>query len=155
MFFFISHVTPDDGTGKNAARSIYTTMKDIPLVQKLKIMGSDDTTVVIVKNNSYIASLEALIRGPLQWVISLVHLNKLPIPQVFQALDRITTGPDSFSESLGKKLNGDACEWTVVKFKFIPNAKFPVLPNSVVDDLGSDLYCAYNLLCLHVGISWC
>ena len=33
-------------------------------------------------------------------------------------------------------------EWKVVKFKSIPNPKFPFIPNSLMDDLSSDQYYA-------------
>ena len=32
-----------------------------------------------------------------------------------------------------------------MKFKFVPNPKFPVIPNSLMDDLGSDQYYAYRM----------
>ena len=63
---YISRVTAENGTCANVTRSIYTAIKDTPLKPKLKIIGCDSTAVMISKNNSCIASLEALIGRPLQ-----------------------------------------------------------------------------------------
>ena len=81
----------------------------------------------------------------MQWVICLLHFNELPLRHVFQNLDEVTSGPDSFSRLIGWRLNGAVSEWKVVKFKSIPNPKFPVIPNSLIDDLSSDQYFAYRI----------
>ena len=78
-------------------------------------------------------------------VICLLHLNELPLRHVFQNLDGVTSGPDSFSGPIDKGLNGAVSEWKVVKFKSIPNPKFPVIPNSLMHDLSSDQCYAYRI----------
>ena len=82
----------------------------------------------------------------MQWVICLLHLNELPLRYVLQNLYRVTSGPDSFSGPIGRQLNGVVSEWKVMKFKSISNPKFPVIPNSLMDDLSSDQYYA-NRIC--------
>ena len=74
--FYLSHVMPEDGTGYKIATSVYSAIKDTALEQKLKIVGSDGTTVMTGKSKGFIASLETLIGRPLQWVICLLHLNE-------------------------------------------------------------------------------
>ena len=143
--FYLSHVMPEDGTGYKIATSVYSAIKDTALEQKLKIVGSDGTTVMTGKSKEFIASSETLIGRPLQWVICLLHLNKLCLRHVFQNLDGVTSEPDSFSGPIGRQLNGAVFEWKVEKFKFIPNPKFPVIPNSLMDDLSSDQYYAYRI----------
>ena len=143
--FYLSHVTPDNGSGIKIAEAIFAVMKDTPLEKKLKIIGSDSTAVMTGKNSGCIASLEALLGRPLQWAICLLHLNELPLRHVFSALDGTTTGPNSFSGPIGKHLNGAVSDWKVVKYKPIPNPKFPFLPNPVVEDLSSDQYYAYRI----------
>ena len=143
--FYLSHVMPKDGTEYKIATSVYSAIKDTALEQKLKIVGSDKTAVMIDKSKGFIASLETLIESPLQWVICLLHLNELYLRHVFQNLDGITSKPDSFSGPIGRQLNGAVSEWKVVKFKSIPNPKFPVIPNSLMDDLSSDQYYAYRI----------
>ena len=103
------------------------------------------------KSKGFIASLETLIRRPLQWFICLLHLNELPLrhvfQKVFQNLNGVTSEPDSFSGSIGRQLNSAVSEWKVVKFKSIPIPKFPVIPNSLMDDLRSDQCYAYRRIC--------
>ena len=70
----------------------------------------------------------------------MLHLNELPLRHVFQNLDGVTSGPDSFSGPIGRQLNGAVPEWKVVKFKSIPNPKFLAISNSLMDDLSSDQY---------------
>ena len=74
----------------------------------------------------------------------MLHLNELPLRHVFQNLDGRTSGPDSFSGPIGRQLNDAVSEWKVVKFKSIPNPKFSVIPNSLMDDLSSEQYYGYR-----------
>ena len=74
----------------------------------------------------------------MQWVTCLLHLNELPLKHVFQNLDGVISERDSFSGPIGRQLNDAVSEWKVVKFKSISNPKFPVTPNSLMDDLSSD-----------------
>ena len=121
---------------------------------KLKIIGSDGTAVMTGKNNGCIAFLEALLGRPLQWIICLLHLIELLLRHVFRSLDGVTSGPDSFLGSIGRKLNGAVSEWKVAKVKCIPNLKFPVLTNSVIDHLSSDQYYANRIdVAVIIGIS--
>jgi len=68
---------------------------------------------------------------------------------VFLELDGTTKSPDSFSEPVGKKLNGKVSTWPVKIFEPIENANFPKLPYDIVDDLRSDQYYRYRI-CLAV-----
>ena len=61
----------------------------------------------------YIASLEALLLRPLQWVICLLHCNELPLRHVFKALDGTTKSPDSFAGVIGSHLIGTVSDWEV------------------------------------------
>ena len=143
--FYLSYVMPEDGTGYKIATSVYSAIKDTALEQKLKIVGSDGTAVMSGKSKGFIASLKTLIGRPLQWVTCLLHLNELSLRHVFQNLDGVTSGPDSFTGSIGRQLNGAVSEWKAVKLKSIPNPKFPVIPKSLMDDFSSDQYYAYRI----------
>ena len=94
--FYLAHVTPEDGTGYKIATSVNSAIKDIALLQKLKIVGSDGTGVMTGKSKEIVALLETLIGRPLQWVICLLHLNELPLRHAVQNLDGVTSGPDFF-----------------------------------------------------------
>ena len=136
---------PEDGTGYKTATSVCSAIKDTALEQKLKIVGSDGTAVMTGKSKGFIASLETLIGRPLQWVICLLHLNELPLTHVFQNLDGITSGPDSFSGPIGRKFNGAVSEWKVVKFKIYSKPKIFCYSKLFDDDLSSDQYYAYRI----------
>ena len=77
---------------------------------------------------------------PLQWDICLLHLNELPLWQIFMKIDGTTKGPDKFSGAIGSQLNGYVSKWGVAKFRPIPNPKFVILDNEVIDDLSTDQY---------------
>ena len=136
---------PEDGTGYKIVTSVYSAIKDTALDPKWNIVGSDGIAVMTGKNKGFIASLETSTGRPLQWATCLFHLNELPLRDVFQNLDGATFGPNFFSGPIGRQLNGAISDWKVVKFKSIPNPKFPVIPNSLVDDLSSDQYYAYRI----------
>ena len=72
--------------------------------------------------------VEKLLGRPVQWIICLLHVNELPLRHLFLHLDGTTTGPNSFSGPIGKKLPG--CEqFPVVKFKRIKTQLLEVDPN--------------------------
>ena len=108
--FYLSHIMPEDGTGYKIATLVYSAIKDTALEPKLKIVESDITAVITGKSKGFIALLETLIGRPLQWVLCLLHLNELPLRHVFQNLDGVTSGPDSFSRPIGRQLNGAVSE---------------------------------------------
>ena len=143
--FYLSLAMPEDETGYKIATLVYSAIKDTALKQKLKIAGSDGTAVMTGKSKGFVASLETLIGRPLQWVICLLHLNELPLRHVFQNLDGVTSGSDSFTGLIGRQLNGAFSEGKVLKFKSIPNPKFPVISNSLMDDLSSDQYYGHRI----------
>ena len=144
----MSHATPTAGKGVNIAASIYEEIKGTMLEHNLKVIGNDGTPIMTGEYNGAIRKLEELLGRSLQWFICLLHCVELPLQQVFLNIDGSSTGPDSFSGPIGKKLSGKVSEWGVANFKPIKNANFPSIPNEVFDDLSTDQFCA-NRLC------WC
>ena len=116
--FYLSHVSPESGTGRHIADSIYQVLKGTELEQTLNIIGTDDTASM-TGSKGYIASLESLLQRSLQWVTCLLHCNELPLRHVFTHLDGSTKSPDSFSGVIGSKLNGPVSEWNVVLSKIL------------------------------------
>ena len=98
--FYLSHVTPETGTGLYIAQSIYKAVKDTERESNLSIIGSDGTATMTGPTRGCIASLEPLLQRPLQWVICLLHCNELPLRHVFKALDETTKSPDFLLELL-------------------------------------------------------
>jgi len=143
--YYLTHVTPLTGTGKEIAQSIYNAIQDTNLAENLNILGSDGTAVMTGCITGCITSLEEMLGRPLQWTICLLHCNELPLRHVFKTLDGITKSPDSFSGVIGQQLTGSVSNWGVAEFRPIPNPSFPLLSNDTVQDLSSDQYYAYRI----------
>ena len=60
-------------------------------------------------------------------------------------IDGTTKESDKFSGAIGSQLNGNVSKWGVGKFRPIPNPKFVILDNKVIDDLSTDQYYAYRI----------
>ena len=140
--FYITHVTPTYGTGKQNAQAIYNVLEKISMNDRLKVIGTDGTATMTGKKFRCIASLETKLRRRLQWIVCLLHLNELPLRHIFQQLNGSTKGPDSFSGMIGKQLNGRVSSWTVANFQPIPNDQFPILPDEAIKSFSSDQYYA-------------
>ena len=144
--FYISHVTPTNGTGKQIAQAIYNALEKISMNDRLKVIGTDGTATMTGKKSCGIASLETKLGRPLQWIVCMLHLNELPLRHIFQQLDDSTKGPDSFSGMIGKQLNGRVSSCTVDNFQPILNDQFPILPDEAIKNFSSDQYYAL-LIC--------
>ena len=144
--FYITHVTPTNGTGKQIARAIYNALEKISMNDRLKVIGTDETATMTGKKSGCIASLETKLGRPLQWIVCMLHLNELPLWRIFQQLGVSAKEPDSFSGMIGKQLNERVLSWTVDNFQPILNDQFPILPDEAIENLSSDQYYAL-LMC--------
>ncbi|ESO03324.1 hypothetical protein HELRODRAFT_173610 [Helobdella robusta] len=89
----------------------------------------DGTTVNTGHKNEVIVLLEKHLKRPLQWCVCLLHVNELAFRHLFSSLDGTTTGPNSFSGSIGKRLDSS--------FDFKIEAFEPILTD--LPDLNTDL----------------
>ena len=64
--------------------------------------------------------LEELVHKPLKWTVCLLHTNKLPLRHIFATLDGSTSGPNTFTSPIGKRLHGSVSTWSVDQFEQIP-----------------------------------
>ena len=82
------------------------------------------------KYNGCNRHLEELVHRPLQWIVCLLHTNKLPLRHVFAIFDGFTSGPNTFTSPIGKRLHGPVSTWSVDQFEQIPMPTFlfPKLP---------------------------
>ena len=55
--FYIIHVTPTNGTGKEIAHAIYNALEKISMNDRLKVIGTDGTATMTGKKSGCIASL--------------------------------------------------------------------------------------------------
>ena len=94
-------------------------------------------------NKDCVRKLEKALQRPLQWVVYLLHTNKLPLRHVFVELDGTTKSLVPFSGPISKKLDSNVLQWPVAAFKSIPNPYFPMIPKDVLEDLSTDKYYGY------------
>ena len=146
--YYLTHFSPEDGKGRTIAQKLFDSFSGTELEGKLAIVGTASMTG---KHNGCIRNLEKLLHRPLQWVVCLLHTNKLRLRHVFATLDGATSGPDTFAGPIGKIIQGPVSSWPVTQFKqvFVPISSFPKLPPYVIDDLSTDQYYAYKI-CLAI-----
>ena len=142
---YLTHFSVEDGKGVTVGKAIYKELENTDLQNSLSIVGSDGTAIMTGKHHGSMATLEQFLQIPLQWVICLLHTNKLPFRHVFKDLDGVSLSPDSFSGPIGKKLNGLVSDWQVVNFKPFSFIEFPQLPKEVIENLSSDQFYAYQI----------
>ncbi|GBP60289.1 hypothetical protein EVAR_91571_1 [Eumeta japonica] len=106
---FLGYVTPASGTAKFLEQEIFNFFmnKDISMDDLIAI-GCDGTDVNVGKYGGIIRMLEKRLDRPLQWIICLLHMNELPFRHLFEHIDGTTSGPRTFSGSIGKELEN--CE---------------------------------------------
>ena len=75
----------------------------------------------------------------------MLHGVELPLRALVRELDGGTTGPTSLKGPIGSTLEEDLTELDVVDFKKIPNPDFPILEESVVNDLSKDQKYTYDV----------
>ena len=138
---FVTHVTPEDGTGAALARELEAVvrMQDIPI----KVVGMDGCAVNTGPHSGAIRMLELNRNEPLQWVICGLHLNELLWWHILASVDGGTAGPDRLSGPIGSHLHEDVWTGDVAKFAPIPG-KVPTLPPEVVQQLSRDQQLAYQ-----------
>ena len=69
----------------------------------------------------------------------------LSLRHVFQMLHGNTSGPNTFSGSIGKQLSRFVSEWGIAQFKKTPNPTFSTLAPCTAKELDSDQYYAYKI----------
>ena len=117
---------------------MYEAIKDTDLEQILSTIGTDGTAVMTGCDNDCIWVLEEFLERPLQWSICLLHCNELPLRHVFTHIDRTTKSRNSFGGVIGKQISGSKSNWEVKRFNPIPFTDFPILSQSIVNDLSSN-----------------
>lgn len=142
---YLHHVTPKSGHGVNIAKAIYKFLLSNSLQDKIMVVGGDGCNANVGWQAGAIHYLEMFLGRPLQWQICMLHGNELPFRALFTMYDGRTSGPQSFSGQLGRKLKKQLCTQEVVDFRAIPASHFPVLPDEIMEDLSWDQNLLYRL----------
>ena len=81
--------------------------------------------------------------------MGLLHTNELPLKHVFTSLDDSTSGSDTFSVPLRKKLHGSVSNWLATNFKqpSVPLSSFPTPTLHALNDFSTDQFYAYEICC--------
>ena len=117
---YVGHITCKNSDAKSIVDKMlkFFNSKQVTC-DKLSAMGCDNTNTNTGIHKGIIRQFEILLNRPLQWIICLLHANKLPLRHLIEYIDGSSTGPYNFSGSIGKLLN-DCEKSAVVKYKKIP-----------------------------------
>ena len=106
----------------------------------LMAIGCDGSVTNAGKFNSVIRTFEKRLQCPLQWIICMLHLNKLPLRNLFNKFDGVATGPSSHTGPIGKSLEN--CEkLPIVNYEKVQSE----LPEIKFEDLSTDQKCIYKI----------
>ena len=81
---------------------------------------------------------------PLQWIVCLLHLNKLPFHHFFDAIDEKTTGTATLAGEIGKQIKNKVHQLQLVTFQAVPSDILQI-SSQVVNDLSTDQRCLYEM----------
>ena len=81
---------------------------------------------------------------PLQWLVCVLHLNELPFKHLFEFLDGITSGPNSFKCPIGKAINEDRRLLPIANFQPL-NGFVNKLPETIISELSTDQFFLYHI----------
>ena len=138
---YVTHVTPEHGTGLALADEIVSVVKERGI--DVKVIGMDGCAVNTGKNNGAIRLVEKKLDKVVQHVICGLHLNELLFWHILEDTDGVTKGPDSLSGPVGSTLHQNIWEEPVVNFKPLAG-RVPELPDIIVKDLSRDQNIGYR-----------
>lgn len=102
---YIGHLTPDTGTSKSITSSImdFFSAKEVDTSQVV-VIGCDGTAVNTGLRGGVIKLIEEKLGHPVHWLVCLLHANELPLRHLIHTVDGKTTGPSTFTGTIGKQL---------------------------------------------------
>lgn len=138
---YLGYAFLEQGTAKNIEQSIYALLVSEKIsLENLVAIGCDGTITNTGKFGGVIRQFEKRINRPLQWIICLLHMNELPLRHLFIHLDGETTGPASFTGTIGKLLE-NCQKLPVINYEKIESE----LPEISKKDLSADQKYLYDI----------
>ena len=107
-------------------------------LEKCNLVGGDNTAANTGWRNGAFRAIEVKLDKPMQRNTCIIHLFELPLGKLFEFHDGPTTGPESWSGPIGKKIVGKVEVEPLVDFDPIPNPNFPAIATDVVNNLTPD-----------------
>ena len=152
---YLTHLDPEDGTGKAVAQAMYDWIDSIGQADNISVIGADSTAVNTGWKQGAIHHMEVFLGHKLMWSICQLHLNELGLRHLIEAMDGPTGSANTFIGPVGQLLTEDVQDW--VKNKnfsvIVVEEGVPVLPDDVLQDLSTDQKHGYQLVMLVTGRS--
>ena len=114
---YVDHIAPQSGKAEDISKEILSVIRDTDSTDTLCAVICDGTNTNTGEHSGIIRRLETTLNRPLQWLICMLHLNELPVREIFKNIDGKTTGPKGFSGPIGKMLNFDPRHLPIVDFQ--------------------------------------
>ena len=111
---YITHITPQAGTGHALALELVTVIRDREA--HIRVLGMDGCSVNTGIHNGAIRLVEAILNIVVQHSICGLHLNELLFWHILDKTDVVTKGPDSLSGTVGSTLHLDIWTEPVVSY---------------------------------------
>ena len=152
---YLTHLDPDDGTGKSIAEKVHNWILSIGQEDNIQVIGGDSTGVNIGWKIGAIHWMEVLLGHKVMWSICQLHLNELGLRHLIVDLDGPTSSGNTFTGPVGKLLSDDVQDFvTNQNFKrIVVEDGIKELPEEVVKDLSNDQKHGYKLVQLITGKS--
>ena len=99
---YVDHVTPDDGSARSLVSELISGIVATNSKDTLQAVICDGTPVNTGRVSGVLKHLDIFLERPLQSIVCLLHLNKLPFRHLFDAIDGKTTGPTTMLRLLEK-----------------------------------------------------
>ena len=134
---YIDHVTPDDGSACSTTGERVYCIVATNSVDKLHGFICDGTAVNTGWVGGVIKQLELFLEKPLQQIVFLLHLNKLPFWHLIDVRDGRTIEPTTFMSIIGKQIKKNILQLLPVTFQPI-SGDVPQISLEIVKDLSTD-----------------
>ena len=130
---YLGDITVEKGTGEAIADGIidFIDKKEGLEMEEMKIFGGDSTNVNIGKNIGVIATIEKKTNLSFHRFICILHLIELLLRHYVNYFVGDTSGPRSFSSSLGKAIV-NLKDPVIAAFKRIPCPHFPIISEDIL-----------------------
>ena len=120
-----------------------TFLTDTKSNNSLKAILCDGTPVNTGRVGGVIKLLESNLGRPLHWFICLLHLNELILRHAFHFIDGKSSGPDSFTGSMGKHIKN--LEFSdIIDYEIVPGC-VDIIPDYSVNTLSGDQLYLYEI----------
>ncbi|HKU33678.1 MAG TPA: hypothetical protein VJR22_07525 [Candidatus Nitrosotalea sp.] len=138
-------------TGEVLAQETLSVLEEYDSIHSILAVLVDNTASNIGDKKGLVVTLEAMLGRNLHTVGCTLHQNELPLRALFKKLDGETTGPKSFSGSIGKCCSEEMHFQPQVQFQVVETPLTDgFIPDSVRDDLSNDQRLLYEY-CKGIG----